>query len=82
MPTPTLQDNEPPNMSPKRKQGEQDAWYTSGRPRTRRKVVVLEIGDLEREYLLVLARLQLLKADADPSRATGKSRLVLRRVYQ
>ena len=64
--------DEPPNMSPKRKQGEQgDVLYPYDRESTRRKVTVLEIGDLEREYLLVLARLQLIKIDADPTRATG-----------
>ncbi|EDO48976.1 predicted protein [Nematostella vectensis] len=62
---------EPPNMSPKRKQGDEESWYGDSRPKPRRKLTVLEIGDLEREYLLVLARLQLLRMDADPSQGTG-----------
>lgn len=59
-------------MSPKRKQGEEgDILYPGHFARPRRKVTVLEIKDLEGEYLLVLARLQLIKMDADPTRATG-----------
>ena len=63
--------DEAPNMSPKRKQGDEDVWFMISRRHSRRKVTVLEIGELEREYILVLARLQLLKVDADPSQATG-----------
>ncbi|XP_058968801.2 nuclear pore complex protein Nup160 [Pocillopora verrucosa] len=63
---------EPPNMSPKRKQGEEgEVLYPSHLARPRRKVTVLDIRDLEGEYLLVLARLQLIKMDADPTRAIG-----------
>ncbi|RMX38937.1 hypothetical protein pdam_00016421 [Pocillopora damicornis] len=63
---------EPPNMSPKRKQGEEgEVLYPSNLARPRRKVTVLDIRDLEGEYLLVLARLQLIKMDADPTRAIG-----------
>ena len=59
-------------MSPKRKQGEDgDILYPGHLGRPRRKVTVLDIRDLEGEYLLVLARLQLIKVDADPTRATG-----------
>ena len=59
-------------MSPKRKQGEEgEVLYPGHLGRTRRKVTVLDIRDLEGEYLLVLARLQLIKVDADPTRATG-----------
>lgn len=59
-------------MSPKRKQGEEgDILYPGYLGRPRRKVTVLDIRDLEGEYLLVLARLQLIKVDADPTRATG-----------
>ncbi|XP_020630292.1 nuclear pore complex protein Nup160-like isoform X2 [Orbicella faveolata] len=68
----TRKSDEPPNMSPKRKQGEEgDILYPGHSGRTRRKVTVLDIRDLEGEYLLVLARLQLIKVDADPTRATG-----------
>ncbi|XP_067018107.1 nuclear pore complex protein Nup160-like [Acropora muricata] len=64
--------NEPPNMSPKRKQGEDgDALRPDIRSKPRRKVTVLEMRDLEGEYLLVLARLQLIKVEADPTHATG-----------
>lgn len=56
-------------MSPKRKQG--DILYPGHLGRPRRKVTVLDIRDLEGEYLLVLARLQLIKIGADPTRATG-----------
>ncbi|CAH3174338.1 unnamed protein product [Porites lobata] len=63
---------EPPNMSPKRKQGEEgDLPYPGHKGAPRRKVTVLEMRDLEGEYLLVLARLQLIKIDADPTHATG-----------
>lgn len=59
-------------MSPKRKQGEEgEILYPSNLARPRRKVTVLDIRDLEGEYLLVLARLQLIKMDADPTRAIG-----------
>ena len=59
-------------MSPKRKQGEEaDVLYPGHKGRPRRKVTVLEMRDLEGEYLLVLARLQLIKVDADPTHATG-----------
>ena len=59
-------------MSPKRKQGEDaDVLFPEHKGRSRRKVTVLEIRDLEGEYLLVLARLQLVKVDADPTHATG-----------
>ena len=59
-------------MSPKRKQGQEgDILYPGHSGRPRRKVTVLDIRDLEGEYLLVLARLQLIKVDADPTRATG-----------
>ena len=59
-------------MSPKRKQGDEgDILYPGHSGRHRRKVTVLDIRDLEGEYLLVLARLQLIKVDADPTRATG-----------
>ena len=59
-------------MSPKRKQGEEgEVLYPSNLARPRRKVTVLDIRDLEGEYLLVLARLQLIKMDADPTRAIG-----------
>ena len=60
-------------MSPKRKQGEEEAEYTTMIPKRRRRVTVLEIADLEREYMLVLARLQLLQQDTDPAHATGTS---------
>ena len=64
--------DEPTNMSPKRKQGEEaDVLYPGHKGRPRRKVTVLEMRDLEGEYLLVLARLQLIKVDADPTHATG-----------
>lgn len=60
-------------MSPKRKQGEEgDVLYPGHKGRPRRKVTVLEMRDLEGEYLLVLARLQLIKVDADPTHATGQ----------
>ena len=63
-------------MSPKRKQGEEgDILYPGHLGRPRRKVTVLDIRDLEGEYLLVLARLQLIKVDADPTRATGLKRI-------
>ncbi|CAH3152521.1 unnamed protein product [Pocillopora meandrina] len=63
---------EPPNMSPKRKQGEEgEVLYPGHLAKPRRKVTVLDIRDLEGEYLLVLARLQLIKMDADPTRAIG-----------
>ena len=59
-------------MSPKRKQGEEgDLPYPGHKGAPRRKVTVLETRDLEGEYLLVLARLQLIKIDADPTHATG-----------
>lgn len=60
-------------MSPKRKQGDEDGEinYTTMIPKSRRRVTVLEIGDLEKEYMLVLARLQLLQKDTDPAHATG-----------
>ena len=60
-------------MSPKRKQGDDDAeeTYTTMIPKSRRRVTVLEISDLEKEYMLVLARLQLLQQDTDPAHATG-----------
>ena len=59
-------------MSPKRKQGEEgDLLYPGHKGATRRKVTVLATRDLEGEYLLVLARLQLIKIDADPTHATG-----------
>jgi len=68
----TGKSDEPPNMSPKRKQGEEDDMpYPGHKDRPRRKVTVLEMRDLEGEYLLVLARLQLIKVDADPTHATG-----------
>ncbi|KAJ7380500.1 hypothetical protein OS493_008963 [Desmophyllum pertusum] len=68
----TRKSEEPSNMSPKRKQGEEgDILYPGHLGRPRRKVTVLDIRDLEGEYLLVLARLQLIKVDADPTRATG-----------
>ncbi|XP_068751589.1 nuclear pore complex protein Nup160-like isoform X2 [Montipora capricornis] len=68
----TTKPDEPPNMSPKRKQGEDaDVLFPEHKGRSRRKVTVLEIRDLEGEYLLVLARLQLVKVDADPTHATG-----------
>ena len=69
--------NEPPNMSPKRKQGEDgDALRPDIRSKPRRKVTVLEMRDLEGEYLLVLARLQLIKVEADPTHATGSPRFL------
>ena len=60
-------------MSPKRKQGDEDAEesYTTMIPKHRRRVTVLEISDLEKEYMLVLARLQLLQQDSDPTHTTG-----------
>ena len=60
-------------MSPKRKQGDEDAEeaYTTMIPKSRRRVTVLEISDLEKEYMLVLARLQLLQQDTDPAHVTG-----------
>ncbi|XP_028408932.1 nuclear pore complex protein Nup160-like [Dendronephthya gigantea] len=66
---------EAPNMSPKRKQGDEDGEeaYTTMIPRRRRRVTVLEIKDLEKEYMLVLARLQLLQQDTDPAHVTGPS---------
>ena len=66
-------------MSPKRKQGDEDAEevYTTMIPKGRRRVTVLEISDLEKEYMLVLARLQLLQQDTDPAHATGTFRSIL-----
>jgi nuclear pore complex protein Nup160 len=60
-------------MSPKRKQGDEDSEevFTTMIPKARRRVTVLEISDLEKEYMLVLARLQLLQHDTDPAHATG-----------
>jgi nuclear pore complex protein Nup160 len=60
-------------MSPKRKQGDEDSEevFTTMIPKARRRVTVLEIADLEKEYMLVLARLQLLQQDTDPAHATG-----------
>lgn len=47
-------------------------WYgTDRKKRQPRKLTVIEIKDLEKEYLLVLARLQLLRVDADPSQGIG-----------
>lgn len=64
-------------MSPKRKQGEDgDALRPDIRGKPRRKVTVLEMRDLEGEYLLVLARLQLIKVEADPTHATGNPRFL------
>ena len=64
-------------MSPKRKQGEEvDLLYPGHKDRPQRKVTVLELRDLEGEYLLVLARLQLIKVDADPTHATGREYMV------
>ena len=37
----------------------------------RRQVELLVLDDVEKEYLLVHARLQLLQKDPDPSRLTG-----------
>ncbi|KAK3748185.1 hypothetical protein QZH41_012989 [Actinostola sp. cb2023] len=63
---------EPPNTSPKRKQGDEDLWYgMDRRERVPRKLSIVEIKDLEKDYLLVLARLQLLRLDTDPSQGTG-----------
>ncbi|XP_046859836.1 nuclear pore complex protein Nup160-like [Xenia sp. Carnegie-2017] len=64
---------EAPNMSPKRKQGDEDAdeALTAMIPKRRRQVTVIEISDLEKEYMLILARLQLLQHDTDSAHVTG-----------
>ena len=37
----------------------------------KRQVVVVELSEIEKEYILIHARLELLKRDPEPSRTSG-----------
>ncbi|KAK2174344.1 hypothetical protein NP493_810g00006 [Ridgeia piscesae] len=65
-PIPSTKQVEETAASPKR-----DADGNTCCPTLHRQVELLELEDIEREYMLVHARLQLLQKDADPAHMTG-----------
>ncbi|KAI0231198.1 nucleoporin 160 [Lamellibrachia satsuma] len=65
-PIPSTMQQEEAAMSPKR-----DIDGNACCPTLRRQVELLELEDIEREYMLVHARLQLLQKEADPAHMTG-----------
>ena len=54
-------------MSPKRSHGDDGE---EGKPKVVQKVTVLELKDMQKEYQLILARLQLIQ-EADPMNILG-----------
>ncbi|KAI8512729.1 hypothetical protein Bbelb_093680 [Branchiostoma belcheri] len=57
--------------------------YTGDRrlPDKKKQVEILELSELEKEYMVVLARLHLIQRDPDPAHATGMYMVVLARLH-
>ncbi|XP_064599845.1 nuclear pore complex protein Nup160-like [Liolophura sinensis] len=66
LPQPRLQDSRDlPDTSPKH------TWDGEEKPNFSQKIELLELADIDKEYLLVNARLRLIQKDPDPSHVTG-----------
>ena len=71
--SPAPQEDEiPQGRSPKRRQdGEEVNFKVVDRRKGTKKTVVVELADLEKEYLLLVARLNLVQFDKNTSTAIG-----------
>ena len=64
------------SRSPKRTEdGEEIILSLRERRKATKKTVIVELADLEKEYLLILARLNLLQFDKDSSAVVGKKKI-------